>query len=77
MRDFCMYCNRVMRTIADNDLNVSIRNIWDDREFEQALVNATGRRSVPVLHIKNGDQETWMPESADIVNYLERETRER
>lgn len=73
MRDFCMYCNRVMRVIADSNLNVAIYNIWDDRDFEQALVKATGRRSVPVLHIKTGDQETWMPESVDIVRYLEGE----
>lgn len=77
MRDFCMYCNRVMRVIADNDLDVEVRNIWDDRKFEQALVEATGRRSVPVLHIRDGNDETWMPESAEIVRYLEEEAGAR
>lgn len=70
MRDFCMYCNRVMRAIDEQGLNVKIRNIWDDKEDEKALVAGTGRRSVPVLRIQKNDQITWMPESTDIIHYL-------
>jgi glutaredoxin 2 len=34
-------------------------------------VEATGRRTVPVLRIEHDDGRVeWMPESADIVDYL-------
>ena len=75
MRDFCMFCNRVLRVIHEQDLMVGVRNIWDDRASEEALVANTGRRSVPVLHIKNGEEERWMPESADIIRYLSENAR--
>jgi glutaredoxin 2 len=76
IRDYCMYCSRVLRAAQQLDLELEVRNIWQDRSYEQELLEATGRRMVPVLAIsKKGSGQTWMPESRDIIRYLESESR--
>ncbi|MGB5705322.1 MAG: glutathione S-transferase N-terminal domain-containing protein [Arenicellales bacterium] len=76
IRDYCMYCSRVLRAAQQLDLELEVRNIWQDRSYEQELLEATGRRMVPVLAIsKGGSGQTWMPESRDIIRYLESESR--
>ena len=73
VRDFCGFCHRVQQTIAHLGIDVEIRNIWDNKEFEKELVAATGRAMVPVLAIDNSVEIRWMPESGDIVRYLQSE----
>ena len=54
------------------DTDVESRNIWQDGSAMQELEQATGRSTVPVLRIEDADgQVTWMPESSDIVQYLQ------
>lgn len=77
IRDYCMYCSRVLHVAQLLGLELEIRNIWQDRSYERELVEATGRRMVPVLAIaKGGGGQTWMPESRDIIRYLESELKE-
>lgn len=77
IRDYCMYCSRVLHVAQLLGFELEIRNIWQDRSYEQELVEATGRRMVPVLAIaKGGGGQTWMPESRDIIRYLESELKE-
>jgi len=72
VRDYCMYCDRVLRVLGHLGVEIEVRNIWQNPDYERTLVGATGRRSVPVLEIVDKDSgSTWMPESADIVRYLE------
>lgn len=72
VRDYCGFCYRVMRTIKRLGLEIEIRNIWQSGEADQELVQATGRRTVPVLKITDAAGQTrWMPESGDIIRYLE------
>ncbi len=72
VRDYCMFCNRVIRRIGQLDLDIEVRNIWQNREHEQELNTATGRSRVPVLAIRNQQNATeWMAESANIIRYLE------
>jgi len=72
VRDYCMYCNRVLQAVDHFGLDIEVRNIWQNPEYERLLVGATGRRSVPVLEIVGDDAgSTWMPESMDIIRYLE------
>ena len=72
VRDYCMFCNRVMRTADELGVNLEIRNIWQEPAFEKELVGATGRATVPVLKINQaGAEARWMPESSDIVQYLQ------
>ncbi len=74
VRDYCMYCNRVLRTADELGINLEVRNIWQEPDFEKELVAATGRTTVPVLKIGQSDgADRWMPESSDIVQYLQTE----
>lgn len=67
----CPFCRRVSRAIEELGLDIEYRNIHQSREHHQALLGARGRGTVPVLRIEQGDGEAlWMPESADIVDYL-------
>ena len=65
--DGCGYCQRVRAAIADLELDIEERNIFDDPAHMRALVAARGRRTVPVLRI---GEDRWMGESADIIAYL-------
>ena len=69
--DGCPYCRIVRREIDALGIEVELRNIFEDATHLQELMEARGRRTVPVLRIYGADgEERWMPESADIVRYL-------
>ena len=67
----CPYCGRVRRALDALGIEIEIRDTLDDAASARELVEATGRRTVPVLRIEEADGTVrWMPESADIVDYL-------
>ncbi len=70
-RDLCLFCWRVQHAISKLGIDVETRNIWEDTQYERELIEACGSSTVPVLCIvdKNG-KSTWMPESGDIIKYL-------
>jgi glutaredoxin 2 len=68
--DSCPYCARVRRVIAELGVEVELRDIEEDAGHLRALVEARGRRTVPVLRIRHAEGDEWMPESADIIRYL-------
>ena len=49
-------------------LEVDLQDIHRDPAAHADLVAATGRQTVPVLHVEEGD--VWMHESGDIVRFL-------
>jgi glutaredoxin len=68
----CPFCRRVMRVIARLGLDVEMRDVFADSTLRDELIQARGRPTVPVLWIKSPDGEVrWMPESSDIIHYLE------
>jgi glutathione S-transferase len=70
----CPYCRRVTSALDRLGVDVEIRNTRVDDSFREELVEARGRATVPVLRIaapEGEDEDVWMPESADIVRYLE------
>jgi len=70
--DGCPFCVRVLRVIDSMGLDVELRNIYEVPEHLKALREVRGRTTVPVLRITSPDgTERWMPESADIVRYLQ------
>jgi glutaredoxin len=70
--DGCPFCVRVLRAIDLLGLDVELRNIYEEPSYLQELREARGRTTVPVLRITSPDgDERWMPESADIVRYLQ------
>ena len=68
----CPYCRRVMKTIDRLGLDVEMRNVITDPDRRDELIEVRGRATVPVLWIKSPDGGLrWMPESLDIIRYLE------
>lgn len=67
----CPYCRRVLDAIEGLGLDVPLQNTIQDPAASEAVFEATGRGTVPVLRIEHPDGRVeWMPESADIVRYL-------
>ena len=69
--DTCPYCLRVRWALSRLGVEVQMRNIDESAQDLSDLMKARGRRTVPVLRIKKEGGDTWMPESSDIVRYLE------
>ena len=70
--DGCPFCVRVLRAIDTLGLEVELRNIYEVPGHLKELRDVRGRTTVPVLRITSPDgEDRWMPESADIVRYLQ------
>ena len=67
----CGICHYVMSTIQELGLDVEIYNVMTDRKHLEDLFKARNRTTVPVLKITSDDDVQWMPESRDIVQYLQ------
>jgi glutaredoxin len=67
----CPYCSMVRSAIDQLGIEVELRDIFQDSQQLDDLVEARGRATVPVLRITTpGGDDRWMPESRDIVDYL-------
>lgn len=70
--DSCPYCAKVRRALQRLGVEVELRDVLEEDEHMDALVKARGRRTVPVLRIQKPGGDEWMPESDDIVAYLQK-----
>jgi glutathione S-transferase len=62
----------VRATIGRLGIDVELRDIHESTQHRDDLIEVRGRATVPVLRITSPDgEERWMPESRDIVRYLE------
>lgn len=62
----CPYCQRVLNTIQELKILVTLKNIHYDPNELQKLLYTTGRKTVPCLFIDGSP----MHESLDIINWL-------
>jgi len=70
--DGCPFCSLTRNAINRLGIDVELRNIFEDPQHRDDLIDARGRATVPVLRITSQDgEDRWMPESRDIVSYLE------
>lgn len=68
----CPFSSMVTFSIDRLGVDVELRDIFENPQYRDELVEARGRATVPVLRITSPDgEERWMPESRDIVRYLE------
>lgn len=67
----CPYCVWVLRTLERLGVQVELRDTWRNAEHRADLVRARRRGTVPVLRRTTADEDVWMPESRDIMRYLE------
>ena len=71
--DSCPFCRMVRDGIERMGIDVELRDIVENTQYRDELVDARARATVPVLRITSphGEQR-WMPESRDILRYLEK-----
>ena len=67
----CPFCHRVRHAAERLGIELELRDIITNRQHLQDLTAARGRRTVPVLRIDDESGTRWLPESADIVRYLQ------
>ncbi|WP_081948960.1 glutaredoxin family protein [Litchfieldella xinjiangensis] len=68
----CPFCTRVRNAISRLNIDLKLHDIMRDPGARQRLIAGGGRKTVPCLRIDEGEKTTWMYESRDIINYLER-----
>lgn len=70
--DGCPYCSMVRSAIDQLGIDIELRDIFQDSQYRDELVEARGRATVPILKIVSpAGEDRWMPESRDIVSYLQ------
>lgn len=71
--DLCGFCQSVRRATNGLGLAVESRNILNEPNRRQELIEGGGKGMVPCLRIEsaNGDVQ-WLYESRDIIDYLQR-----
>lgn len=68
----CGFSWRVTRAIKRLGLDVEMRNVLMHPAYRDELIQVRGRSTVPVLWIQSPDGAVrWLPESQDIIHYLE------
>ncbi len=65
--DACGFCRRVLRWLDGHEVEVEVRDTWQDPGAREELIARTGRSQVPCLFI---DGEPLF-ESLDILRWLE------
>ncbi|MFT5635968.1 MAG: glutaredoxin [Cognaticolwellia sp.] len=69
----CPFCVKTRRAMKRFGLNIELRNINQNEQYREELIREGGKRKVPCLKITNEDQSvTWMYESSEIINYLDK-----
>ena len=67
-KDTCPYCRKVMSYISSSGrTDIIYRDIIDDPEAAETLIQTGGKKQVPCLFIDGAP----MYESMDIINWLE------
>ncbi len=66
----CPYCRRVLRRAEELGVFMELRSTWE-REHRERLVEIGGKRQVPCLLVNGAP----MYESAEIIDFLERQAR--
>lgn len=71
----CPFCHRVRRAAQRLGADLELLDIFGDARHLRELTEATGRRTVPVLRIEDEQGVRYLPESTDIIAYLEERFR--
>ncbi|KZN56004.1 glutaredoxin family protein [Pseudoalteromonas luteoviolacea] len=68
----CPFCVKVRRAAKREGLKLETRDAKDNQTHRQELLEQGGKVKVPCLRIEEQGNVTWLYESSDIVNYLQR-----
>lgn len=68
----CPFCVKVRRAMKREGMNVTLRNINQNTQYREELIQEGGKRTVPCLRIEKENGEVqWLYESKDVVTYLQ------
>ncbi len=68
---YCGFCHKVRRAASRLGIELELRDITANHVARRFLMKTLGRTTVPVLCIETPDGIELLPESDDIVAYLE------
>lgn len=69
----CPFCQMVLRVLPNIKAEVQLRDVLSQPQYRQEQQQATGRTTVPCLRIEDEQgQVSWLYESIDIIQYLQR-----
>lgn len=72
----CPFCQRVLTVIGRQGLHIERLDVDADPRRARELVEGGGQDQVPCLRIQRGPGSVeWLYESADIIDWLERNYR--
>ena len=66
----CYFCRLVLQAAQRYGVEVELRDIHQDSRYREQLIEARGRKTVPVLRIEHGDDVQWLAESRQIISFL-------
>ena len=68
----CPFCARVRMVMDQLGVDIERRDILQDPQYRDQLIEGGGRRTVPCLRIEHADGAVeWMYESGRIIEYLQ------
>ena len=67
----CPFCIKTRRAVKRLNLNIETRNAQNGRFREDLELNG-GKVQVPCLRIDSAGEVSWLYESNDIINYLDK-----
>jgi glutaredoxin len=67
----CPFCVKVRREIKRLNLNIELRDVKNEGDFRNELLENGGKIKAPCLRIEDSGNLQWMYESSDIVSYLQ------
>lgn len=66
----CPFCIKVRREIKRQSLNIELRDAQYNELYRSELLQGGGQIKVPCLKINDAGKETWLYESSEIIEYL-------
>ncbi len=67
----CPFCVKVRRAMKRRALNIVTCDAKGSSIHAEHLVKGGGQLKVPCLRIQEGEKDTWLYESNEIIRYLE------
>ena len=67
----CPFCVKTRRAVHRLNIPMQYRNV-QEANYRAQLLSGGGRVKVPCLRIEDGDDVTWLYESNDIIDYLDK-----
>jgi len=69
---YCYFCQKVLMKLRNKNHAISLLDV-SDRTVQMQLVAGGGKGQVPCLLIQQDQQQQWMYESNDILDYIQQQ----